>query len=98
MIHTEAFPFIQTYLKELNEELQRINPGYGLSWIQRKWIAFCLAGILVTGTLCWSRFERFSLGKYSVSALVHRCNATVFNLKTERYSPYQKSIPTELIF
>ena len=69
MICTKTFPFVQEYLKELDEQLHAINSGYELSWIQRKWLALCLVGVWVTGTLCWSKFEQYSLGKYSVSAL-----------------------------
>src|SRR6266566_7055099 len=37
--------------------------------IQRAWLAFCLTAILVTHSICWARFERASLGTYSLAAL-----------------------------
>jgi hypothetical protein len=69
MICTEAFPFVQEFIGEVDAQLRKINPGHGLSWIQRSWIAFCLVGVWVTGTVCWTQFERYSLGSYSVAAL-----------------------------
>jgi hypothetical protein len=37
--------------------------------IQRSWLGLCLMGILVTNSVCWARFERASLGRYSLAAL-----------------------------
>jgi hypothetical protein len=40
-----------------------------MSAIQRSWLAFCLTATLVTNSICWARFERASLGAYSMAAL-----------------------------
>ena len=37
--------------------------------IQSKWLSFVILGLLVTNSLCWSKFERFSIGKYKASAM-----------------------------
>lgn len=69
MICTEAFPFLQDFLESLNQQLGKINPKFKLSQIQKAWIAFCIVGIWVTGSLCWKRFEKYSLGARSVGGL-----------------------------
>jgi len=40
-----------------------------LTRIQQSWLAFCLMGILLTNSVCWARFERISLGGYTIAAL-----------------------------
>src|SRR6266511_1177983 len=62
-------PFVKAFVDELNTTLETGQPGRGLSRLQRLWLAFCLTGILVTNSVCWARFERASLGAYSLAAL-----------------------------
>src|SRR6266851_2738302 len=45
------------------------NPSHGMSTMQRAWLAFCVTAVLVTNSICWARFERASLGSYSLAAL-----------------------------
>ena len=40
-----------------------------MSTMQRAWLAFCVTAVLVTNSICWARFERASLGSYSLAAL-----------------------------
>jgi hypothetical protein len=40
-----------------------------MSATQRAWLAFCVTAVLVTHSMCWARFERASLGTYSLAAL-----------------------------
>ena len=65
----EAMPFIIHYISELANELHKQHPKYHLSAIQQKWLSFCLTGMLLTGTLCWSAFERMGLAVYSLGGL-----------------------------
>ena len=37
--------------------------------MQRTWLAFCVTAVLVTNSICWARFERASLGPYTLAAL-----------------------------
>jgi len=37
--------------------------------MQRAWLAFCVTAVLITNSICWARFERASLGTYSLAAL-----------------------------
>ena len=62
-------PFVQAFVAELHEALETYQPGTGLSRLQRYWLSFCLMGILVSNSVCWARFERASLGHYSLAAL-----------------------------
>lgn len=63
------FPFIQEFVAELHEALEKYQPGAGLSRLQRYWLSFCLMGILLSNSICWAKFERASLGHYPLAAL-----------------------------
>ena len=41
----------------------------GLTSTQQRWLSFCLMSILLTNSVCWTRFEQISLGGYKFSAL-----------------------------
>jgi len=69
MYINEPTPFIKEYVEELDKSLRKIGSGAGLSTLQKKWLAFCLLAIVVTNSVCWARFERASLGNYSMAAL-----------------------------
>jgi DDE superfamily endonuclease len=62
-------PFVKAFVDELHTTLERDQPGHGLSRLQRLWLALCLTGMLVTNSVCWARWERASLGAYSLAAL-----------------------------
>ncbi len=69
MLLTMPLPFVEAFVEELDNGLRVHESEAGLSFTQRKWIGFCLMGLLVTNSLCWARFERASLGQYKQSAL-----------------------------
>lgn len=69
MFLNAPLPFIETFVDGLDNGLREHAPDKGLSSTQRKWLGFCLMGILLTNSVCWARFERASLGKYKQSAL-----------------------------
>ncbi len=69
MLIGEPLPFVKEYVEELNRVLEEIKPGQGLSGIQRKWLSFCIMGIVITNSISWAKFERAGLGQYSLSAL-----------------------------
>jgi hypothetical protein len=64
----QPLPFIKSYLEALDEGL-KTHTGKGLSLSQEIWLGCCLMGILITNSVCWSRFERASFGSYRFSAL-----------------------------
>jgi len=69
MFITSPLPFVQEFVDELHEALEKYQPGAGLSRLQRLWLSFCLMGILISNVVCWAKFERASLGHYSLAAL-----------------------------
>jgi hypothetical protein len=69
MLIAEPLPFIKAFVEDLNDALKKIDPTAGLSRTQKGWIAFCCLGILVTNSVCWARFERNSLCRYTLPAL-----------------------------
>lgn len=68
MFFREALPFVQTFLDDLDRQM-RENTAYGLSQKQKYFLGTCLMGISLTNSVCWKRFERATLGAYSVAAL-----------------------------
>lgn len=69
MVIERSLPFIENYLSQVNAELKKVHPGYELSYLQQRWLGFCLSAILLTNSICWKRFERASLGRYKNTAL-----------------------------
>jgi hypothetical protein len=69
MVITQPLPFVIAFVDAVDEAIKEHHPGQGLSVLQRSWLAFCLTAILVTNAVCWARFERASLGTYSLAAL-----------------------------
>jgi hypothetical protein len=69
MVIGKPLPFVTIFVDAVNTAMEEHHPGQGLSAMQRAWLAFCLTAILVTNSICWARFERASLGIYSLAAL-----------------------------
>jgi hypothetical protein len=69
LIH-QPLPLVNELVEALDEALKAHGgPGRGLSGLQRRWLSFCLMAIMVTHSLCWTRFERAGPGRYSQAAL-----------------------------
>jgi hypothetical protein len=69
MILAKPAPFVSAFIDAVDEVIRQEYPHHGMSTIQRTWLAFCLTAILITQSICWARFERASLGAYSMAAL-----------------------------
>ena len=69
MLPQNGLPFIKEYISSINTVLQQKDPGVALSRLQCAWITFVLMGIMITNSLCWSRFARFGLGRYQPAAM-----------------------------
>ena len=69
MILAKPAPFVSAFIEAVDQASRQDHPNAGLSAIQRTWLAFCVTATLVTHSICWARFERASLGTYSVAAL-----------------------------
>lgn len=69
MILAKPAPFVSTFIDAVDEAIRQEHPHHGMSAIQRTWLAFCLTATLITHSICWARFQRASLGTYSMAAL-----------------------------
>lgn len=69
MIIGQGLPFIKDYVAAINEALKQQNPNKSLTRLQCYWLSFVILGLLVTNSLCWKRFEKFSVGQYTTSGL-----------------------------
>jgi hypothetical protein len=69
MILAKPAPFVCTFMDAVDEAIRQDHPNQAMSAIQRTWLAFCVTAVLVTNSICWARFERASLGSYSLAAL-----------------------------
>lgn len=69
MIIGEGLPFIRDYVSAINTAIKQQDPQKSLSRIQSYWLSFVILGLLVTNSLCWKRFEKFSIGRYSTAGL-----------------------------
>ena len=69
MVIGQPRPCVRAFVDAVNTAITAHHPGHGWSALQRSWLACCLTAILVTNAVCWARFERASLGTYSLAAL-----------------------------
>lgn len=73
--------FIKMFIENLNKSLNSFNSNIQLTKVQKKWLAICLTGILLTNSICWAKFERTFLGKCKMAALswMFRCGKIAWN-------------------
>src|SRR6266436_3464191 len=69
MIIGKPAPFVRAFLEAVDAAIRAHQPHHAMSVTQRTWLAFCVTAVLVTNSMCWARFERASLGTYSMAAL-----------------------------
>lgn len=69
MVFGKPAPSVSAFVTAVDEAIRAHSPGHGMSALQRAWLAFCGTAVLVTNSICWARFERASLGSYSLAAL-----------------------------
>src|SRR6476661_465784 len=69
MVLEKPAPFVSAFVDAVDEAIRAQSPSHGMSAMQRTWLAFCVTAVLVTNSICWARFERASLGTYSLAAL-----------------------------
>jgi len=69
MFITKPLPFVTSFIDELNRAIKEYNPDKSLTFIQKGWLGFCVVAIIMTNTVCWAKFERASIGKYSLDAI-----------------------------
>ncbi len=69
MILGKPAPFVRAFIEAVDTAIRAHQPHHAMSATQRAWLAFCITAVLVTNSICWARFERASLGTYSLAAL-----------------------------
>ena len=69
MLFGKPAPFVSAFVAAVDDAIRAHQPHSGMSTIQQIWLAFCITAVLVTNSICWARFERASLGMYSLAAL-----------------------------
>src|SRR2546425_972436 len=69
MVLGKPAPFVRAFIEAVDAAIRVHQPHHAMSVTQRTWLAFCVTAILVTNSICWARFERASLGTYSMAAL-----------------------------
>jgi hypothetical protein len=69
MVIGQPAPFVRTFVAAVDDAIRESHPSHTMSATQRAWLAFCVTAVLVTNSICWARFERASLGTYSLAAL-----------------------------
>ena len=69
MLIGKPAPFVRTFVEAVDDAIRAHHPSHAMSATQRTWLAFCVTAVLVTNAICWARFERASLGTYSLAAL-----------------------------
>src|SRR4030081_1642060 len=69
MLIGKPAPFVRAFIEAVDNAIRAHHPNHAMSAAQRAWLAFCVTAVLVTNSMCWARFERASLGTYSLAAL-----------------------------
>lgn len=69
MLIEKPLPFITDYISQISEAISVFHPEERLSRIQQYWLAFCVMVIIVTNSICWTRFQKVGLGRYGHAAL-----------------------------
>jgi len=69
MLIGQPAPFVSAFIEAVDSAIRTQQPHHAMSATQRAWLAFCVTAVLVTNSVCWARFERASLGMYSLAAL-----------------------------
>lgn len=69
MLFKEPLEFTKIFLSKINQSIAAETPSRKLSAHQAWWVAFCTTAIILTNSVCWTRFERMSLGTLTSSAI-----------------------------
>ena len=68
MIFNHPSEFVTKFVNSIHVSLQD-NTDRGLSKCQRCLLSFCVMAVIVTNSICWARFARACLGRYSPANL-----------------------------
>ena len=69
LIGNHSLPFVDNYVNQLNHKTKHYPKAKLLTPGQQAWLSFCLMGIIVTESVCWQKFVRAGLQRYSEALL-----------------------------
>lgn len=69
MLMGNPLPFVEAYVEQLSASLESHQPKAGLTLGQQAWLSFGLMGIIVTESVCWRKWVRAGVGRYSEALL-----------------------------
>ena len=52
MILAKPAPFVSAFIDAVDDAIRPQNSNYGMSAIQRTWLAFFVSAVLVTNSIC----------------------------------------------
>jgi len=78
MLVGKPLPFVTEYVEKLSDGLAQKQRKSGLTRKQKAWLTFCIMCIIVTESVCWRKYVRAGLGRYSEALLSYyfRCDMT----------------------
>ena len=78
MLVGKPFVFVTEYIEKLSAGLEKTPQKHGLTYGQKRWLEFCIMCIIVTESVCWRKYVRAGLGRYSEAMLSYyfRCDMT----------------------
>ena len=76
MLVGKALGCVTEYVERLSTEQEQKQKNSGLSCGQKAWLEFTLMCLIVTESVCWRKYVRVGLGRYSEALLSHyfRCD------------------------
>ena len=79
MLVGKPFPFVTEYVEKLSAGIaDKKQIKHGLTRKQKAWLTFSIMCIIVTESICWRKYVRAGLGRYSEALLSYyfRCDMT----------------------
>jgi hypothetical protein len=52
MVIAKPAPFVSAFGDAVDQAIREQSPSYGMSAMQRAWLAFCVTAVLVTNSIC----------------------------------------------
>ena len=68
MFFLKPLTLCSEFINEINDSLVQLGETK-LSSTQMLWLSICITGIIITNSVCWKRFERFSFGRVCANNL-----------------------------
>jgi hypothetical protein len=86
MFISDPLPFVASFIDEIDLAIKQYDSNLRLTRIQKSWLAFCIMAIYITRTVCWAKFERAWLLRFTPMAI------PCFKLFGTEASGFQQSV------